>query len=397
MPRRVTGLRLPVAFCVLAVLTASCGSSDNVAIRVSGTTSPNAPVAGAVPPPPLSPRQAPAVAITGNDIVVYGGIVTQEDGTHITKSDGAMFDSASGKWRAIAAAPFSEGLYQPAAVTTDDGGVVVLGLPCGTLEADLDVATCEETQLAAAEYVPSENKWQTLPSSELLQKPDHIAGGASPLGWTGSEAVFGVAISPAPTMLAYTPKSHEWTKIPAVAGIVEPYCGTAGGLVAIGGQEVASQDPPDGSAAGTNTHLYTEGVWLEPSREPVALDDQLTSRIVCGDNAVVFLPWHKSLEAGPSSWFDSASATWQPAPELAIPAGKHISVSALGDGTRVVAFASDGALQIFTSSPAASDWTKATAAADENVTLRAMGSSLVLQPSDPVSDGFSILSASALK
>lgn len=339
-------------------------------------------------PAPLSPRQAPAVAISDDAILVFSGFGEDRK----TLSDGATFGSEAGKWHAVGASPFPSGLVEPAAVATADGGIVVVGLPCLRAAAEVEGAPCETAELVAAEYSPAENRWEELSAPTAAAASAKAVGGASPIGWIGSQAVFEVAVPPGPTILAYQPERRSWEQIPPVAGIIEPYCATSGGLVGVGGQDVSSQDPP-ASGSGTNTHVYRDGKWLSAENEPAALADQTASRVVCGDDSVVFLPWHKSLQAGPTWWMDTATSRWIAAPQLDIPAGRHVSVATLGDGTRAIAFAADGQLQIHTWRPGGSRWTTTTVAGDDGSTIRAMGADLVVEPSDPVASGFRILSS----
>ena len=90
---------------------------------------------------PLPPRENPAVARLGDDLLVWGGIVDSQ----IKQDDGAVYDLVSDRWQVLPEAPLASS-FDPVATATNDGFVVF-------------------SDGKAAVYDPALQEWQAMPDT----------------------------------------------------------------------------------------------------------------------------------------------------------------------------------------------------------------------------------------
>jgi hypothetical protein len=177
---------------------------------------------------PLSPRRYPAVAWTGTELLVWGGLGGLRDG--------AAYDPQTSTWRMLAEPPPTAfvGVKSDsvAALFTDHELLVVTG--------ELHVG-----HAAAAAYSPVVDSWRTIATPPFDVREGMFTA------WTGREAIFygGVAGDTLPdqTGYAYEPATDDWREIPnsplgyrAGAGVA--WTGTE--LVVIGGSAQKTSAEP---------------------------------------------------------------------------------------------------------------------------------------------------------
>jgi hypothetical protein len=403
MLRERAHFRAVLALVVTVGAASACGSgSDNTPVRAEGTTigssepSPADGTPGSIPAPPLSPRVGVSVAASADHVFAFGGS-SGANGKLTPHADGAVYDISEGAWRTTSQAPFSEGLFEPAAVATPDGDFIVVGLPCEQVTGDIKDLGCDAPELEAALYSPGSNAWRSLPASDVLRTNGSAEGGASALGWTAAGATFQLAVAPSPTIAAFEPTSSSWARVPPVAGVLDPYCGTSAGVVAVAGSDVGAQAGEDGEtkAVDMKTHLFNGQNWRDAASEPTPLADQITSSVKCESSAVVYLPWHKDATIGPTWWFGGPNATWSEVPQLEVPVARRITVAETADGTRVLAFAVDRDLRI-SSLDQDSNWHQTVVEGASDAHLVNAGNGVLIVPADPLTGGLRLLDAKAL-
>jgi hypothetical protein len=157
----------------------------------------------ALPPSPLGPRSNPILTWTGSKLIELGGV---NDG--MTQYDGAVFDPATGRWRAMARIPNTIGLKDALSVwtgRTDHQLFVTDGLypsrypqpPAGP---------------SAGLYDPATNRWTAT------SLPSQMAGlQLASAAWTGHEIVLAATAEGGSTsklaVAAYTPATKRWRMI----------------------------------------------------------------------------------------------------------------------------------------------------------------------------------------
>jgi hypothetical protein len=399
---RNTGKLVAISALValVALFTTACGGTSRATTSATARSAPVPPsrprTSGPVAPPPLPARNSTGVVVTPDDVLLFGGASSDARGHTQWFADGARFDRHTGSWSTTARPPFDGALIKVAAVATRAGDVVVVGVEClDEPTGPIDEPECGDARYRAARYRPANNAWERLPAPRQGPvRADDEAPAA--YGMTDAGAVFGLAVEHG-LVLVYDGARNTWSEVPKVAGIVEPYCAMDEAFVAVGGREVASQVDPDGevSDADFNSHVFRAGAWSNVESHPRELDDQITSSVVCGRNAVVYLPWRTGPVAGPTWWFDAATAAWSPAPPLEVPVGRLVSVSRLDDGTRLVAFADADTMRVFVDAPGSSTWQPTTYPRAADHALLVDGGQALLFPPNPARDGFVIAAAPA--
>jgi hypothetical protein len=346
--KHIYRIRRWLLLTLVIALLAACGDNGQQ------TRTQVAAISGEIPPPPLSPRDAPASVLIGNYVIVFGGTKDQGD-KRVVEGDGALFDRATGKWAAMTQPPFKEPLFQPALVAADDR-LIVVGAPCrevSVTEGEGEAVCTTDTALVGASYDPGANEWTALPASSVLKGASGRIG-ASAVGWAKPRAVFRASLQGDSGLLAYDTTNKDWKQIPTVAGVSDPYCAVRDAIVAIGQPETSTRPAGeyDGDVA---TYALSGDTWNQVADAPAAQSDQRTSTAVCGTAAVVDVPWLTDGVAGPTAWFSSEEG-WQSAPMLSVPVGSRVSVALLGDGTRALGFSDGSRLEVFTQAPGATEW-----------------------------------------
>ena len=290
--RRVALVTLPAVVVVVALVlggTALLGRTDR-----PRSEPPTGPGTGwhRIPDLPLSPRFAPLVAWTGDEILVVGGSGAR---------DGAAYDPAARTWRAIAPAPAS------LSSSSDDASVV----------ADGTLFVAHRGDLLA--YDVAADHWRRLPA------PPHQVDLATVAARDGrvyllSENDPGGADLPVQVLDV---AAGSWSTLPADPDLPENYLrtlvATPAGLVVMGdGLERASADVWDGTSWQHHDTDLRGAFWTWTG-----------DRIVPG-----YLASRRATT--PSGAFDPATGTWSALPWLPVD-----SPTTLWDGATV---ATDGAV-----------------------------------------------------
>lgn len=129
-------------------------SSGGTAPRDGAMFDPVAGVWTAIPQAPVPGRSAHAAVWTGRELLVWGG-EDARDGAH---ADGAAFNPATGRWRTLAPSPLAARSGMVAVWTGRElliwGGAVARGLQDGRTFGD------------GASYDPATDRWRALPERE---------------------------------------------------------------------------------------------------------------------------------------------------------------------------------------------------------------------------------------
>jgi hypothetical protein len=172
-----------------------------------------------LPPAPIEGREGAVAVWTGAEVLVWGGGLTAEMGSHpdlvetgerdeadgsdpipigeVRFADGAAYDPAARQWRPMAAAPFT-GWYWDQAVWTGQ---------------EMLVWSSELQRLAA--YDPTSDDWRALPDPPPTAQEGLFAVA---MVWTGSEAILWGGYDHQPELpafgAAYDPAADEWRELP---------------------------------------------------------------------------------------------------------------------------------------------------------------------------------------
>lgn len=138
---------------------------------------------------PLGSRAGPAVVDIGGRVLVFGGGSSGEGvSTRDGHDDGAIFDPTTRRWTRIARAPFK--VVGPGGVWT--GRQVVMFGVAPTCAVNNGERECRSGVLHAGVYDISGDSWHELRLPAELRK--NRSWGATPLVWTGTEAVFAIKL-----------------------------------------------------------------------------------------------------------------------------------------------------------------------------------------------------------
>ncbi len=148
---------------------------------------------------PIPGRHSHTVTWTGEEVIVWGGIETAEDGSTSMPADGAAYDPATDTWRPISEAPI-RGRIGHTAVWTGDQLIIFGGRRGDRLRGD------------GAAYFPTTDTWRQIPTLESgLRRRSHHAF------WTGKQMLIWSGIGPSGSrywrddvMLAYDPSTDDW-------------------------------------------------------------------------------------------------------------------------------------------------------------------------------------------
>ncbi len=263
-------------------------------------------------------------------MLVYGGREYHAGQGRRTVDSGATYDPATGIWKDIPAAGFTEPLLQVGGVWTGKE-VVVLGTPCKAL-ADDDgegLSGCSPGGVMAAAFSPVTHSWRTLGTVQPIpsgHKPGDLALTSTGLGWTGTEAAFLTQDGDNnDSVLLFDPETNRWRLAEGldrsdstcvvngqVLAIVTGRVDAAGGIAA-----------PSPTGAAEPLRIYELGPttldWSElSSTEKPDSKDASFERVYCGDGLLVYLPI-KPAPVGYGRgglWFDPPTSQWQAIPSL---------------------------------------------------------------------------------
>jgi hypothetical protein len=160
----------------------------------------------ALAPSPLAPRTDPAWAWTGAELIVWGGV-----GRDRLFDDGAAYDPATDRWRVLAPSPLSPRAAGSTVWMGDE--LLVLG------GGDLTTALRD-----GAAYDPEADTWRPLataprdigyPAPSMVYGPNREAAAV----WAGRAVLLAAAFtSPSTPMLAYDPAGDRWSELPGLEG-----------------------------------------------------------------------------------------------------------------------------------------------------------------------------------
>jgi N-acetylneuraminic acid mutarotase len=166
-----------------------------------------------LPAAPIGPRDTPAAAWTGRELLVWGGSSGPRGAT--LRADGAAYDPARRAWRPLAAAPLAARTQHSGVWTGRE--LLVWGGYDHLARNDLHVAG------TGAAYDPAHDRWRRLPPAPLAARAGQAAV------WTGREMLL-VGGYPAVRTdqvrgytdgAAYDPAHDRWRRIapsPPLAG-----------------------------------------------------------------------------------------------------------------------------------------------------------------------------------
>jgi N-acetylneuraminic acid mutarotase len=244
-----------------------------------------------LPDAPLNARSFPAAAWTGSELLVWGGSAPGSFGQYVRYDDGAAYDPATRRWRALPPAPIDG--RAPVSVWTGEELIV-----WGSQDREL-------RRVDGAAYDPSEDRWRRIADAPI-ELTDATAV------WTGEEMiVFGAALHggnfpETPTAIggAYDPERDTWRQLPP--SDLSPQAHTAAWV----GGEMIALDYEQGTAAydpSTNGWRPLADIPLrfyECSPRSVAIDGFVFANF-CGATAVYSAAvdrWHDTARPDLSGW-----------------------------------------------------------------------------------------------
>ena len=158
-----------------------------------------------LPPSPLAGRSDPAGVWTGDELLIWSGVVFDPASGESSPSDGAAYDPIANSWTSLPEAPIA-GRGYAAAVWTGEEMLVWGGGVDGSSVSD------------GAAYNPTTKAWRPLPTFSMTNtiRPTAI--------WTGTEMIVLEGINGGDHGAAYNPASDTWRTIAAPPGrSVTPY------------------------------------------------------------------------------------------------------------------------------------------------------------------------------
>lgn len=176
---------------VLILVGVSCTGNSSSAARPP-SAGPRFAESGVVPITGLASRQAPAVAWSGRELLVFGGYRAKQGDRRDWRRDGALVDVETGAARKVASAPFAAPLYAPAATRTGHR-IAVAGTECAgyEVEEDSDNFSCARRtgRIALATLDPATARW-----SRATRVPESAAPRSSP-SWAAGRSVPGAYVT----------------------------------------------------------------------------------------------------------------------------------------------------------------------------------------------------------
>jgi N-acetylneuraminic acid mutarotase len=288
-----------------------------------------------LPKAPIGGRVGHTAVWTGREMLIWGG-AGDLDSDPLT--DGAAYDPATDRWRAVPPAPLTA-RFDPAAVWTGQEVLIFGGTSAsGDILAD------------GAAWNPASNAWRPLPSSPLGPRDGAV------VAWAGDRLVVwsGATVPPAgsdgPSAgempdhggsempadgSAYVPASDRWIPVPAApipgrSGAESVWTGTR--LVVAGGyHEGDDDDRTDGAAFDP-----VRGVWspIAPRRAPAS----------CGGEAPCDGVWTGTAALFPASGvvYDPVTDRWSALAPYPPEQGPLSGEPAVWTGRRLLAWGSPG-------------------------------------------------------
>lgn len=285
MGRRVRPDR-PKPWFLVALVTATigvtgCGSSAERARPVGALP----PGSGVIPIQGLSSRAGPAVAWTGTELFVFGGLGSGTEGDPARLlTDGATVDPATGRADRLPGAPFPAPLLTSDAALIAPGQVLVLGWFCPSPQPypDSDSYECGSAAgLAGAVLDTDARDWTKVKVPKLDAQPSQVRI----VGTTSNgDVVVGIG-RPNDLRRDYwrfraDSGDGSWTELGS-PGVATDACLAGDTLVALtakfdNGGQVLEQDPRLVPAPGSGA-VYVPGdaAWVEPTfvtRDPSRTD-----------------------------------------------------------------------------------------------------------------------------
>jgi hypothetical protein len=154
-------------------------------------------------PVPGEHRGSAAVVWTGDEVVVWGGSITNPDPDRgvrwLSLRDGYAYNPATNRWRSVPAAPI--GASGSIGVWTGQQVLVWGGTSTRNQGAE------EYAQTQGASWDPRTGDWALIPQAPLTELDHFLATGA----WTGRELV---VVTRTGEGAAYNPASESWRAIP---------------------------------------------------------------------------------------------------------------------------------------------------------------------------------------
>jgi len=238
--------------------------------RVVGVLPPGS---GVIPIEGLSPRAGPAVAWTGAELFMFGGLGTGAEGDPARLlTDGATVDPATGRADRLPEPPFQAPLLISDAALIAPGHVLVLGWSCPSpqLYPDSDSYDCGSgAGLAGAVFDADVRAWTKLkvPTVDAQPSQIRIAGTTS-----NGDVVVGIG---RPNDLRrdywrFRPGAGSWTELGS-PGVATDACLAGDTLVALtakfdNGGPILEQDPRIAPAPGSGAVFVSgDAAWVQPT------------------------------------------------------------------------------------------------------------------------------------
>lgn len=288
-----------------STVVAACGLAAVIVVTFGSGQAPSRVVAdrhqqGAwrqIPAGPLDARVEPAVAWTGRELIVWGGMKTFVGGRGGTGavSDGAAFDPHLNRWRMLAPSPLSPRIGATAVWT---GRAVIVW-----------AGSSDEPALGAA-YDPDTNSWRSIAPSPLSARFPLAAV------WDGKEVLVWANKGRGETVRdggAYDPASDAWRSLP-----LAPLALNTGSAVWTGTDMivVGSSLSGEGAGQGTKALAYNpaSNTWRTLASPP--LSPNATFAVTAANSIVA---WDYELA---SATYDPRADTWTALPHIPLEANE---------------------------------------------------------------------------
>lgn len=242
---------------------------------------------------------------TGKELIVVGGEAPAARGESKTVGGAAAYSPQTGRWRSLASPPFDPPARFLAAIWTGRE-LVVVGMPCTRTvpTADDHGIACKPARRRAAVYDPRRDQWKQIPMPAVA--PANTEPITTPVGWTGSQAVFRMADRDQ-SLWAYAPAAKRWSHLADPPMGIENtlLCATRGSVAAaVGGSSAAVYD--------VKTRRWSAPVDVEPVElgAPGPVVDLRTGGTFCAGSHVVSVSGARGVQL--SARFDIIGRSWRP-------------------------------------------------------------------------------------